>query len=99
MIAFLNQIESCEIESTAVVRIVRPGVEVSPIGKIIINESRQYASHQWVTVAMSLEVTLNLLRITSHTAGSQQFLRVTRSQTRQRHTKHTGYRLTSWIQQ
>ena len=61
VVALLDKIEVTEVELAPALRIDGPGVEVSAIGEVVVDQAGEDPGHEGVTVAMALQKVLNIL--------------------------------------
>jgi hypothetical protein len=72
VVALHGQVEICEVKLTAAVRSISPGVEVSAVGQVVVNEPGEDASDERVAIAIALEIALDVGRGAGDSATSKQ---------------------------
>ncbi len=99
VVTFLGQIKVGKVQLAAAVGIGCPGIEVSFVGQVTGDETRQNAGNQRVTVAMLLQIGLDRLRVAADAAGAKQRLGIRRAEAGQTFAEHAGNRLAGGIEQ
>lgn len=99
VVAFLDELKFAEIELTAAGGIGSPGVEVSPVGEVVVDEPSEDAGDKGVAVAMALQVAPDILRGAGDAAGAEELLGLRRAEAGETLAENTGYGLAGGIEQ
>jgi len=79
--------------------ILNPGIKISWTGEIIANETSEDTRYKRVTITVSLEIFLNVLRGTGDAAGSQESFCIRRLESGEALVENPRDRLDCWIEQ